>query len=393
MKLGIFSTHPIQYQVPLWRNLHASDDWDTQVFYFSDQGVGNSVDPGFGHAVTWDLPLLDGYESTFLSKRPIEEDKQFEIPSVRSFLHQQKLDVVLLHGYMNRFARQIVRHKNQFGYKVILRGEFSEMKRRSFDWKKHVRRVYLKWFYSYVDHFCPIGVDAVEHLGAYGIADEKVTLAPYSVDDQLFESRAAALDKQKCREELGISGSSKVFLFSGKMIPRKQPLLYAEAILEVVDRFQDIAVVFVGSGPQLDELKQKLLPKLQQRLIAPGFVNQSELGTYFKASDVFVLPSRFDTWGLVVNEAMHFGLPCIVSDMVGSRRDLIKDGETGFVFKHQESEDLAAQMRRFLVDEKAAGRMGKNAHQLIQNYSIASTVSGIETAVSKVMHSERNHAK
>ena len=178
-----------------------------------------------------------------------------------------------------------------------------------------------------------------------------MTLSPYSVDDELFENQSKKLLKQACRDSLGIKKDDKVFLFSGKLIPRKQPLLFAEAILKLCKQYSELAVIFLGSGPQYESLKQLLEPELGSKFNAPGFVNQSALGPYFKAADVFVLPSNYDTWGLVVNEAMHFGLPCIVSDMVGSRHDLIMPGETGLVFNHGSADDLASCIRHFLDQE------------------------------------------
>ena len=108
MKLGIISTHPIQYQVPLWRQLSSQPDRDVMVFYFSDQGMSKNIDPGFGQVVTWDLPLLDGYKSEFLSKRPIDEAKAFSIDSIDKFLISHKFDIVLIHGYTQKIARQII---------------------------------------------------------------------------------------------------------------------------------------------------------------------------------------------------------------------------------------------------------------------------------------------
>ena len=129
MKLGIFSTHPIQYQVPLWRMLGLNSNWDMRVFYFSDQGVSESIDPGFNHIVKWDLPLLEGYQYEFLSKRPIQEANSFGLPSISEFMERHKFDVVLMHGYTQKFARQIIREKRNHDYKIILRGEFTEMPR------------------------------------------------------------------------------------------------------------------------------------------------------------------------------------------------------------------------------------------------------------------------
>ncbi|MEI8342825.1 MAG: glycosyltransferase family 1 protein, partial [Verrucomicrobiota bacterium] len=123
MKVGIFATHPVQYHVPLWRGLAAATDLEVKVFYFSDQGLSGKIDPGFGQAVTWDVPLLDGYQHEFLQKDSIQTVTRSPIPDLAEFLAKERFDVVLLNGYMHRFARQLVSMKRRFGYRLMLRGE------------------------------------------------------------------------------------------------------------------------------------------------------------------------------------------------------------------------------------------------------------------------------
>ena len=135
--------------------------------------------------------------------------------------------------------------------------------------------------------------------------------------------------------------------------------------------------MILGDGDQLPIVREKLLPLLGERLIAPGFVNQTQLGRYFRAADVFILPSRFDTWGLVVNEAMHYGLPCIVSDRVGCRHDLISPDETGFVFPVGDPLRLSEVIKIFLDEPQKARIMGKAAEQNVSEYSMDRTIQGI----------------
>lgn len=381
MKLGIFSTHPIQYQVPIWKKLSAINGWDVETFYFNDQGISGDADPGFGQPITWDTPLLEGYSHKFLTKEPIDKINSFKIPGVRDLLAGHQFDAVLIHGYMHAFARQLIRNKNRFGYKVIMRGEFTDMPRRKFGLRDIVRSVYLHWFYRYVDHFCPIGVDAQDHLQRMGVAVERQTLSPYSVNDALFERNRKELSRDACRKTLGIEEGDCVFLYSGKLIPRKQPMQLADAALKLYRAFPHLVLIYLGTGELMDEVSKALAPKLGYKFIAPGFVNQTALGEYFRAADVFVLPSRYDTWGLVVNEAMHFGLPCIVSDMVGCRADLVSDGETGSIYNHTSFESLAEAMRTYLEDPGRTKVMGENAHERIQDYTVEKTVQGLKNAI------------
>lgn len=380
----MFVTHPIQYQAPLWRELASYPEIDLTVHYFSDQGVSERIDPGFGQAFAWDLPLLDGYRWRFLSKRPIREAQRFRIPGARQFFEESRFDVVLLHGYTHFFVLQILVNARHFGYKVILRGEFSELPRKRSPWKRTFRDIFLRWLYRRVDHLCPIGTDAIRHLERYGVRQDKMTLTPYSIDDRLLASQKEKLDRATCRRKLGFSDNHIVFLFSGKMIERKQPLLLARAARSLADD-QRIALVFIGDGEQRDAVCSMLAPLLGPRFLAPGFVNQSALGQYFVAADVLVLPSQFDTWGLVVNEAMHFGLPCIVSDMVGSSRDLVIPYSTGFVFPSGKEDALCAAMKTFLDNNGLARAMGEAASRHIAGFTTAKAAAGIREAVLKAM--------
>ncbi len=383
MHVGVFATHPIQYQVPLWRGLESDADIDLDVFYFSDQGVSGATDPGFGQALVWDIPLLEGYSSRFLSRRPVGEANSFRIRHPKRILPEYRFDVIVLHGYTHRFARQLVRLKKKYGYKIVLRGEFTDMPRRAKGFRSVAKRLYLNWFYRHVDHFCPIGKDAIDHLQALGIGEDRMTLAPYSVDDALIRDSLLRFDRLSSRQLLHIPDDHIVFLFSGKMIPRKQPLLLADALLALAGSYGNFTAIFLGSGEQFQPLCSRMKAQLGHRFIAPGFVNQSELGLYFTAADVFVLPSTYDTWGLVVNEAMHYGLPCIVSDKVGSGRDLVQPGLTGDVFKFDSLKDLKSSLEKVINNPDDAAVMGKNALKRIEGYTIEATLRGLKSAIQK----------
>jgi glycosyltransferase involved in cell wall biosynthesis len=385
MKAGLFLSHPVQYHVCLWRGLAARAELDARLFYFSEQGVKAAVDPGFGREVEWDVPLLEGYPSEFLRTDPIGQVTRSTIPEIDAFLGCNRFDVVFLHGYMHAYARQLLARRKKFGYKVVMRGEFTDMRPPdSSAFKNWLRDFYLRWIYRQVDHFCPIGSDAIDHLRRLGVSEDRMTLTPYSVDDGLIARQRKTTDRQQARQALGLGDDSLLFLFSGKLIPRKQPLLLAEAAAALSSNPR-LAVAYLGSGEQMTEVESRLRPVFGDRLILPGFINQSELGRYFAAADVFVLPTAYDTWGLVVNEAMHWSLPCIVSDRTGCRRDLVAEGETGFIHPWNDAQALAAHMQRFLEDPTLAPQMGKAAEKRIQGFRSTLVVERLHEAFRKCM--------
>ncbi len=92
------------------------------------------------------------------------------------------------------------------------------------------------------------------------------------------------------------------------------------------------SLVFVGDGYLRDKMEKYINDNNLENVFIMGFRNQSELPGFYAMSDVFVLPSKLEPWGLVVNEAMCFGLPVIVSDQVGASGDLVVDDENGYIF-------------------------------------------------------------
>ena len=116
-----------------------------------------------------------------------------------------------------------------------------------------------------------------------------------------------------------------------------------------------------------------------------GFLNQSQLPSVYCASNLMVLPSLYEPFGLVVNEAMICGLPVAVSDRVGARFDLVRAGENGFVFPARDVDALAEILRRILPDREQQTRMGSAARERMITWSpreyVDSLVKGVELAM------------
>lgn len=382
-RLGIFATHPIQYFAPMWRALAATPGLELKVHFFSDHSVRGDVDPDFGVKVAWDVPILEGYDHCFLTRdADLARPRSVAMPDPRGVFDRGRFDAILVHGYMHRFEVQAVREARRRGIRTLLRGEHTDMQqvRRRGRLKGLLRHAYLRWFYRRIDAFCYIGSETRNHFLKYGIPADRLFFSPYSVDTDLLERQRAAFDRSAARRELGILESAVVFLFSGKLIPRKGLLVLAEAVRHL-ERGADVYLILMGSGDLKERLEKDIGPVLGPRLLMPGFVNQTAIGRYFAASDVFVLPSHRDTWGLVVNEAMLFGLPCIVSTMVGCRHDLIREGETGYVFPDGDAKALAAAMMRFVEDRPSIRRMGEAARALSAGYNVEASARGICQAV------------
>jgi glycosyltransferase involved in cell wall biosynthesis len=246
--------------------------------------------------------------------------------------------------------------------------------------KQLVRTLYLRWFYRHIDAFCYVGEEARQHLLRAGVPASRMFFAPYSVDNSLFESQRQAFGRAETRAALGIADDHLVLLLSGKLIPRKAPLLLTGA-LQQLRTLDKVVLLVVGEGVLRPRIEAEGRALLGDRFHLHGFVNQSEIGRYYTAADVLVLPSRYETWGLVVNEAMQFGVPAIVSSKVGCHRDLIVEGTTGMVFADGNERALARCLERFLGEPGLARRLGDAARVHIAAYSTEASAAGIRRAL------------
>ena len=198
----------------------------------------------------------------------------------------------------------------------------------------------------------------------------------FDPEDPAVRAGAAAL-----RSELGLTGH-RVVLFAGKFHPRKQPVPLLEAFLAVAGP-QD-ALVFVGDGPERPRLEALAASRPDRTVRLLPFANQTEMPARYALADIFALPSQgsYETWGLAVNEAMHLGEPCLVSDLVGCHADLVLPGKTGWVFPAADPAALAttlADALRLPADELA--RLGRQARALSAGFTYRETTAGLLAAL------------
>ena len=190
------------------------------------------------------------------------------------------------------------------------------------------------------------------------------------------------------KSELGIPSGAVVVMFAGKLIPSKQPRLLLDAFLELGPK--NTALVFVGDGAEKSALlaQSNAFGATGASVHFVPFTNQSDMPSRYLAASLFVLPSRgfHETWGLAVNEAMQMGVPCLVSDRVGCQRDLVTDGETGWVFSSEEPGALRATLARALNDLATRGEEIREAVRArITRYSYSHAAAGLNLALKSAL--------
>jgi glycosyltransferase involved in cell wall biosynthesis len=380
MHVVIVTTHPIQYQAPLFREL--AKRLELAVVFMMRQTPKGQAASGFGVEFEWDTPLVNGYRHVFANNvagSPSSNHRNGIVlnghESVLSSLHPHALMTM---GWFPRGYLQVIRWANRMKVPLVCRGESNLLSNRSLV-KRISKLFYFPRFFRQFDEFAFIGRRNREFYRHYGVPEEKLHDAPYSVDTPFFENAFA-----RHRPLVRKPGPWRIG-FAGKLIPKKRPmeLVSAAAICKSKDRIQ---VVIIGDGPLRSTLSaqaQKSGVDIEFR----GFLNQSEIVAKGYADlDAVVLPSgENETWGLVINEAMTGGIPAIVSDMVGCAPDLIESDETGYEFQAGNTTQLSQSIDR-LVERLEAGHDFSNAvRQRINKYSLERTVTGVQSALTAAL--------
>jgi len=182
------------------------------------------------------------------------------------------------------------------------------------------------------------------------------------------------------REILRIDSSQIAILFSGKLTTLKSPDLLLRAIKEMKTQLRKkITLLFVGSGEMETALKASANCEPRVNVVLAGFQSQKQLSPYYHACDLLVLPSQSETWGLVINEALSHGLPCVVSDHVGCARDLIEPGVSGEIFKTNSVQSLVSAIERCLHLTLNRDVRQQCRHK-VENYTVTKAALGIAEA-------------
>jgi glycosyltransferase involved in cell wall biosynthesis len=388
--LAVIGTHPVQYHAPVYRALQAKFGVPVTAIYGSDFSLAGYRDREFGAEFAWDTDLLSGYQQVFLSRVSEGGARSFEEVSARGLgktLRALAPRAVLALGYSTRFNQAALYEAWRIGFPILFRGETADHNRNRTRLKALARDGLLRLCYRRSARLLYIGKRSYQHYRRLSCSDEKLIFSPYCVDVSPFEvdEQARARLRSTMREDLGISSEQVVLLFSGKLSPRKGPELILQAVKRLPsDVGGSIVVVFLGSGQLVEDLRRLALEQPQVKVIFPGFQNQTRLSRYYHAADLLILPSREDeTWGLVINEALHHGLPCVVSDAVGCAPDLIESGVTGYTFDPGSPHQLASTLRQaFELIGRDEVRL--SCRRKVSGYGIEDAARGIAEAYSQV---------
>jgi len=385
-KLAVLVSHPIQYHAPFFQKLSRDPNIDLTVYFCWDFGVKETYDPQFGKRLKWDIPLLEGYKYKFLgnfSPTPANNFWGLINPGIVKEITRNNYDALLVFGW-NALSNWLA-FLTAFVKKtpVFLRGENPLNQEISKNYyKKKIKKIILGFLFRRAKAFLYIGEENKKFYEYYGVSTERLFFCPYAVDNSRFIKEARALKPKRTaiRKKLGIPKNAIVVLFVGKLMSKKRPIDLLWAYERIPQ--ENKALVFVGDGELRHALEEHAVSSGLKQVYFAGFKNQTELPEFYAMADIFVLPSGpGETWGLVVNEAMCFGLPVIVSDIVGCASDLVHLGENGHTFPHNDAGELARCLNILIKGAAARRRAGEKSLEIIKQYNYQKDIESILAAL------------
>ncbi|HET6761304.1 MAG TPA: glycosyltransferase [Gemmatimonadaceae bacterium] len=386
MRLACLAASPVYYQAPLYRRIAADPRIEFTAIFASTAGATRPLVHGYGQPVEWGVDPLDGYKSIFL-RRADRNPPNGGVLALRdldviTLLIRERYDVLWLHGYHTVTHLAAALTQRLLGGSRLFREEQTLLSPRP-RWKTAIKAIGLPTLFR-GSYGLFIGTENRRWFMRWGLSEQRLFHAPYVVDNEAFKAAARELEprRQQIRADLGIdSGSGPIILSVSRLISKKQPLHLLEAFRRVREKHQ-CTLLIVGSGPLERKLREKVAAERMPDVVFAGFLDQNEISRAYVAADIFALVSSHnETWGLVVNEAMNFGLPIVVSDRVGSASDLVQGGHNGCVVPYNDIDALVAALERLVVSPDLRAQFARASLDTIAPRTYEVTADGVVAAV------------
>lgn len=377
----VFDTHPIQYRGPVFAELVKRCS-NLSVFYFNRQfdgsrfwfhEVGKIPDQPFG------LPEENRFPNRSLESQ--QKGLWSFFGEVRSLLRENRPRGILIYGYF--LPEHWILWLLCWWYRVpiVFIGETFTRSGASW-WRSGIKRVVQPLFFAGIERVVSIGERTAEFYRSLGMRGSRVFSANYCVDTAFFDRpmEDSKAIRTRVRTTLGISESAFVVLFVGRLFERKRPADVLE-LHRLCSQEGEFHSILAGNGPMEKQFQRERLPNFHSL----GFQNQAQVRDLYHAADLLFVPSEYETWGLVVNEAFACRLPALVTETCGCAHDLVIDGKTGWVFPVGNLELASKKVQKMMHSSELSHALKYQAYERVtQKYRVGQMADAIFRAFQSV---------
>ena len=382
VRVALLAASPVHYRAPLYRLVAADPRVELTAIFASREGIDE-----FG------LDPLSGYSSMFL-RRAARTTADGSFLALRDLdivpvLARGNFDVLWTHGYYS-LTHALASAWQRLRRRPLLVREVQTLLHERPRAKEALRATALRAL-LHGSYGLYVGSQSRAWFHRYGVPDDRLFFVPNSVDNERWRAEAERLGprREQLRRELGIrADGGPVILSVGRLVPKKQPQHLLEAFRRVRAE-RPCTLLLAGDGPLAPLLHEIVARDQIPDVVFAGFLDQREIGRAYAAADVFALVSKeHETWGLVVNEALNFGLPVLVSDKVGCAGDLVRP-ENGFVVPADDPVGLARCLAELVDSPDLRERLGAAARDIVDGWRYEVGAAGVLAAVDTAVGAPR----
>ena len=391
LRVLVIASHVVQYTASVFRRAAVHPSLDFHVAYCSLRGAEAGHDAEFGSVIQWDVPLLDGYEWIEVINKGSGSESFWGLfnPGLWNLIRKGGFHAVICFtGYIKAsfwiayFASRTSDTRFLFGTDATKLGGLRSGQR----WKVPVKKYLWPRLFGLADQILVPSSGGRDLMLTLGFPSERITLTPYSVDNDWWMKQSLAVEPDGARARWEIKPDDFVILFCAKLQTWKRPFDLLRAFAHA--NLKGAQLIFAGDGPLRTELESEAIALgIDSQVRFVGFVNQSQLPSLYAAADIMVLPSEYEAFGVVVNEAMCCGCPVISSDSVGASRDLIATITPEFIYSCGDTTALANILQKISEnrDQLKTIRRAVRTHMLSWSpeQNVDATVDAISRAVAR----------
>jgi len=366
------------YRISFFERLNGSKDIKPTVFYCQKAHPYRGGEVKLGKSSQFSEILPGG-----LIKIPFFEREMKYNPCIWRRLSEGNFDCVAVGGYYHITMLFTILWSLIHSVPYTIISESCLLNPRS-RFKSLLKKLLLPFIIKHAAFLLPLGKFQAEYLIHYGGKVKDIFYFPNTSDVDFFieESNKYRGEKNELKKELGIK-SKYIVLYVGRLVEEKGLFTLLGAFKEIKNNYDNVTLLIVGEGQLRNDLEGFTNEKGIDNVCFAGFVENKELSRYYGIADIFVLPSRDEPWGVVVTEAMGSALPLILSDKVGCRGDLLKEGKNGFCFESGKYHKLAFYIEKFLENPTSMEEMGKKSREIIKGFGYSFCEKNLRNALGR----------
>ncbi len=353
--LMVLENHPVTYRLGIYELLSKNPHINLKVLFISNRTLK-------GHNFSNSNKKINRLSN-------LNFPHKFTQGRIVGGLIKNRPDAIIIYGYQSTTHKIALMTAKILGIPIIFRDEIDFIDYSS-PFAKKIKKIIFPALFKLPSAFLYSYTRSKEFYLSQKVSKKRLFFHPCAVNNDFFQKQAkkGKRDMDKIKKKLGIPQNSKVILYVGRIEKRKRVRDILNAYKKL-DNKKDTYLIYVGNGTEEKNIKKYSKSNNLNNVKIFNSVNRNELYKFYSIADLFVIASDYDPSPKVLNEAMNFSLPVIVSNKVGTAPDLIKQGKNGFIFKCKDIDELAKNMEISINDKKLREKMGKESLKIISKWN------------------------